>query len=391
MSSRPPAIVCLVRQIVQVTGEIDRQVTWDGRNSSRICTLANELVGYGQRLYHMVSTHRRSFESLPSVLFMMVATMNATPSLRTLGLTSKAMYAIAHEHTHAVNWTHAIYDLTTPALLEFAWLNRPRHLSKYHKRIAECLVFNSKEAIEYSSRSLHHHPIDGIDDWSRGILYEMPEDVLSIHLTRDTLYILADCSERTICNRRLIRMSRLANGSFDAENRTHLDFTQEGYRLDKATRFIYASAWSPDSFFTLTLSRDGEKVFTEYDINDCTLKRQFTLALVALATEKMDDDNVYMAWFEGMLLLGMTYWDGENKAELSLIHWATSRHTELPTTEPADLGSVLATLQIHGSPLVYLSFEQNINRHEAKGHILVLGPEFVHRDLGTRTPKRRRE
>jgi hypothetical protein len=321
-----------------------------------VSSLAGQIVRMSQALQVTTIQERKTMARFPHVLLLHIASFNLCPSLRCLGQTCKSWRGWAHSLRGANSVTRVLYHAPVP-LLEFAWVDQPRSIPSYVvKESHTCLTVRETEGISYRNQILTHH-VDvhrGLRSGSR-VLTEMAH-VLHAHLTTTHLYLLTakgPTSERVsnlMCVPRDV--SDASTFQFDASTRVR-------WPESSRERKITVCAWSDDSVFAL-FKCDAAAEVVEYDLQSCTEKSHVDVSDFLDSTTG-HNQHLYMGWFSGVLLFGIAslssvrcHYVLNQTVQLVLLEWKTRTTITLPK-RPCPANCLMATLQLHGSSLVYLS------------------------------------
>ncbi len=156
-----------------------------------------------------------------------------------------------------------------------------------------------------------------------------------------------------------------------------------------------ACAWSHDSVFFVFYGKFAHPYIVEYDFKKCREKKRYNISGL-FTCAPWECEQMYMTYFEGLLIIGMTWCvldhrdlvsgsDDEASAsesdetyswyrQLGSIHCNTNSFIMLPPEafpEETTNNHLIATLQVYGQPLVGLSFQvgQGVGGVDGRIHV----------------------
>jgi hypothetical protein len=189
----------------------------------------------------------------------------------------------------------------------------------------------------------------------------------------------------------LLTANRLAGKPFEKGWSGHVPFTpcDSQVELSLYKRAITSYAWSNTSLFVVGMNQENASAtIIEYDLASCEKRK--TCTVKHSLGESICAVEGYMTWVSGLLVLGLTGLGDQEKAteeeeeeedlkhvtQLTLIQWATGQNVTLPCRE-SETGALVASLHVHGYPLVYLSLPEDVDGVMSWYRLSVWGADFT--------------
>ncbi len=359
----------LISQTNQVAARLSQ------RDFPLVCILLREIQNRVTQMYSAVSNHNQTLRSFPAELVMLVATFNARPTLRSIGLVCKQWQTVVQSPARASMWTQSIFGETWKTtnrkvfaydmgLLEFKWLKEQIPISERILRAMNGpIAFTADEEILVENGKMWYGKIQNWQSQCCHVIVAQAGHVgklISVSIQPESLRYVTATGELVE-----IQRGETMGGlpcAFNHEKKISgsiVTFSLAGpWRID-------AHAWSPTSFFAIWRDPSNWQArIAEYDFYTCKEVKQRNL-LGLFRNEFKNTYRLFMTWMDGKILLLMvlqgtapTNVRRSVQLEMILLDWKTDQLIRFPlgTCLFGDLEKVkLARIQIHGQPLVHLS------------------------------------